>query len=175
VYGELLRSAARMLYLQRCGVETGAALAGPYAHPACHTALATIYPDGGKIDVAGGWHDAGDYGRYVVTGAKAAADLMLAHELRGSALDDVGIPESGDGLDDLLEEAKFELDWLLKMQAASGGVYHKVTCAGFPGFGQPERETAELIVCPVPNTATGDFAYQRPDGIIVCPLAALKP
>ena len=158
VYGELLHSATRMLYLQRCGIETGAALAGPYAHPACHTALATVYPDGEKIDVAGGWHDAGDYGRYVVSGAKAAADLMLAHELRGDVLDDVGIPESGDGLDDLLEEAKFELDWLLKMQAASGGVYHKVTCAGFPAFVSPEKETAELIVCPVSNTATGDFA-----------------
>ena len=158
VYGKLLRSAARMLYLQRCGVETGAAHAGLYAHPACHTAMAILYGTGGKIDVSGGWHDAGDYGRYVVSGAKAAADLMLAHELRGDVLDDVGIPESGDGLDDLLQEAKFELDWLLKMQSASGGVYHKVTCASFPAFIPPEKETAELIVCPVSNTATGDFA-----------------
>ncbi|MBR2796454.1 MAG: glycoside hydrolase family 9 protein [Clostridia bacterium] len=158
VYGELLRSAARMLYLQRCGIETDGALAGPYAHPACHTALATVWDTGEKIDVSGGWHDAGDYGRYVVSGAKAAADLMLAHALRGEILDDFGIPESGDGLDDLLEEAKVELDWLLKMQAASGGVYHKVSCASFPAFIPPEKETGELIVCPVSNTATGDFA-----------------
>ena len=158
VYGELLRSAAKMLYLQRCGVETDAAFAEAWAHPVCHADPATVYGTDERIDVSGGWHDAGDYGHYVVSGAKAAADLLLAHELRGDVLDDIGIPESGDGLDDLLEEAKFELDWLMKMQAASGGVYHKVTCAGFPGFVPPERETAELIVCPVSNTATGDFA-----------------
>ena len=158
VYDGLLRSAARMLYLQRCGVETDAGIADSFAHTACHTALATVYGTEEKIDVAGGWHDAGDYGRYVVSGAKAAADLMLAHALRGDILDDIGIPESGDGLDDLLQEAKVELDWLLKMQAASGGVYHKVTCANFPAFIPPERENARLIVCPISNTATGDFA-----------------
>ena len=158
VYAGLLRAATKMLFLQRCGVETDAAFAGDYAHPACHTALAKVYDTGEQIDVSGGWHDAGDYGRYVVSGAKAAADLMLAHELRGSILDDVGIPESGDGLDDLLQEAKFELDWMLKMQAASGGVYHKVSCRGFPGFIAPEKEPGKLIVCPISNTATGDFA-----------------
>ena len=158
VYGELLRSAARMLYMQRCGVGTDPAFAGVWAHPACHTSPATVYGSGESIDVSGGWHDAGDYGRYVVSGAKAAADLMLACELRGGVLDDVGIPESGDGLDDLLQEARYELDWLLKMQAASGGVYHKVSGAVFPAFIAPEREQAALIVCPVSNTATGDFA-----------------
>ena len=158
VYDDLLRSAARMLYLQRCGVETDAAHAGIYAHPVCHAALATVYGTDEQIDVAGGWHDAGDYGRYVVSGAKAAADLMLASGIRDDALDDTGIPESGDGLDDLLQEAKFELDWMLKMQAASGGVYHKVTCANFPAFVAPQAETDELIVCPISNTATGDFA-----------------
>ena len=158
VYADLLRSAARMLYLQRCGVETDAAHAGDYAHPACHTALATVYGTDEQIDVSGGWHDAGDYGRYVVSGAKAAADLLLAHEILGEGLDDVGIPESGDGVDDLLQEAKFELDWMLKMQAPSGGVYHKVTCRNFPAFIAPQDEIDELVVCPVSNTATGDFA-----------------
>ena len=158
VYDGLLRSAARMLYLQRCGVETDAEHADVYAHPACHAELATVYGTDAQIDVTGGWHDAGDYGRYVVSGAKAVADLLLARAVRGKALDDVGIPESGDGIDDLSQEAKFELDWMLKMQAASGGVYHKVTCANFPAFIPPQEETAELIVCPISNTATGDFA-----------------
>jgi len=158
VYADLLRGAARMLYFQRCGVETAPAIADVWAHPACHTALATVYGADEQIDVSGGWHDAGDYGRYVVSGAKAAADLMLAHAVRGDVLDDVGIPESGDGLDDLLQEARVELDWMLKMQAPSGGVYHKVSCASFPGNIPPQRETDGLIVCPVSNAATGDFA-----------------
>ena len=158
VYGDLFRQTVKMLYLQRCGVALDAGVAGDYAHPECHTALATIYGTDEQIDVSGGWHDAGDYGRYVVSGAKAAADLMLAAEARGALTDDIGTPDSGDGLDDLLQEAKFELDWMLKMQAESGGVYHKVTCRNFPSFVMPEEETDELIVCPISNTATGDFA-----------------
>ena len=59
---------------------------------------------------------------------------------------------------DVLDEARFELDWLLKMQDANGGVYHKVTCDVFPETVMPEEETAQLIACPISNTATGDFA-----------------
>ena len=158
VYDSLLREALRMLYLQRCGTELDAEYAGIYAHPACHTEPAVIYGTDQKIDVSGGWHDAGDYGRYVVTGAKAAADLLLSWEMNGRLLDDAGIPESGDGVDDRLQEVKYELDWMLKMQAEDGGVYHKVTCRNFPGFIKPEEETDELVVCQVSNTATGDFA-----------------
>lgn len=144
-YGTLFTAALKMLYLQRCGTALDAAQAGDFAHPECHATPATIYGTDEQIDVSGGWHDAGDYGRYVVSGAKAAADLLLASETLG-------------GRDDLLEEAKYELDWMLKMQAADGGVYHKVTCRNFPAFVSPEQETDELIVSPVSNTATGDFA-----------------
>ena len=158
VYTELLRAAVRMLTLQRCGTPLEQEIGEDFAHPACHTSEATIYGTDRKIDVSGGWHDAGDYGRYTVSGAKAAADLLQAHERLGGKLDDIGIPESGDGTDDLLQEAKYELDWLLKMQREDGGVYHKVTCRNFPAFISPEKETDELVVSPVSNTATGDFA-----------------
>ena len=57
-----------MLYKQRCGTEVTKDIAGDFAHEACHMQEATVYGDtsGTKIDVSGGWHDAGDYGRYVV-------------------------------------------------------------------------------------------------------------
>ncbi len=159
VYNDAFKATLRMFYLQRCGVELTSDLAGDYAHPECHTGEATIYGTDETIDVSGGWHDAGDYGRYVVSGAKAAADLMLAYSLYPDAFDDdLGIPESGNGIPDVLDEVRFELDWLFKMQASDGGVYHKVTCANFPAFVMPEEETGELIVCPVSTTATGDFA-----------------
>ena len=159
VYDEAFDATLRMFYLQRCGVELTADLAGDHAHPECHTGAATIYGTEETIDVSGGWHDAGDYGRYVVSGAKGAADLMLAYSLYPNAFDDeLGIPESGNGIPDVLDEVKFELNWLFKMQAPDGGVYHKVTCANFPGFVMPEAETEELIVTPVSTTATGDFA-----------------
>lgn len=159
VYDKLLTDTVRMFYLQRCGMELTEDLAGEFAHPICHAASAKHYKTGETLDVSGGWHDAGDYGRYVVPGAKAAADLLLAYEMNPSVFTDhMDIPESGNGVPDVLDEVKYELDWMMKMQDASGGVYHKVTCANFPGTVLPQDETEELLVMPVSNTATGDFA-----------------
>ena len=158
VYDKLLRETLRMLYLQRCGMELEEEHAGIYVHPVCHSDLAIVYGTNQKIDVSGGWHDASDYGRYVVSGAKAAADLLLSYEMNSTLIDNIGIPESGDGVDDRLQEARYELDWMLKMQAESGGVYHKVTGQNFPGFIKPQEETEQMIVSPISNTATGDFA-----------------
>lgn len=162
VYDEAFDAAVKMLYLQRCGEELTAEYAGDFAHPACHTEGAIVYEStsSATVDVSGGWHDAGDYGRYVVSGAKAVADIMLAYESYPDAFgDDAGIPESGNGTPDILDEAKYELDWLLKMQdPASGGVYHKVTCANFPETVMPEEETDQLLLSPISNCATGDFA-----------------
>ena len=127
IYGDLYKDVVLMLYNQRCGVELDSSIAGEFAHPACHTGEAVVYGTDKKIDVTGGWHDAGDYGRYVVSGAKTVQDLFLTYEDNGYKADDIGIPESGNGVPDVLDEARFELDWLLKMQDANGGVYHKVT------------------------------------------------
>lgn len=161
VYKNCYEDVVRMLYLQRCGCETSSDIAGKFAHKACHMDKATIYGTKKKIDVSGGWHDAGDYGRYVVAGAKAVYDLLLAVEQGNDALSDsLGIPESNNKIPDLLDEVRYELEWMLKMQdSKSGGVYHKVTCAAFPGDDVlPENETEELIVSPISTTATYDFA-----------------
>jgi len=159
VYDDLIRSVLRMLTLQRCGTPLDESLAGDYAHGACHMQEAVIYGTDQTKDVSGGWHDAGDYGRYVVAGAKAVADLMMACEMFGLDMDDAGIPESGNGIPDVLDEAKYELEWMLKMQdPATGGVYHKVTGYTFPGVVMPEGETETLVIAPISTTATGDFA-----------------
>lgn len=160
VYNEALNAAIKMLYYQRCGTELTGELAGDFSHPECHIQSAVLYEDTSKsIDVSGGWHDAGDYGRYTVAGATAAADLLLAYENYPSVFgDDTGIPESGNGTPDVLDEARYELEWLLKMQTSEGGVYHKVTCKNFPGEVMPQEENDTLYVMPVSTTATGDFA-----------------
>lgn len=160
VYDEAFKASIKMLYYQRCGTELTQDLAGEFAHPVCHSDLAVLYEDNSKtLDVSGGWHDAGDYGRYSVAGAKTAADLLLAYENYPEVFtDDLGIPESGNGIPDVLDEAKYELDWLFKMQTDDGGVYHKVTCRNFPGEIMPEEETDQLIIMPVSTTATADFA-----------------
>lgn len=155
VYSNLLDDSVRMLYLQRCGT---AVEDDTFGHVACHNTLAKVYGTNEMIDVSGGWHDAGDFGRYVVPGAKTIADLLFAYEASPESYSDsIGIPESGNGIPDVLDEVRYELEWMLKMQAQDGGVYHKVTCENFPGYVMPEQETAQLIVTPVSTTATADF------------------
>ncbi|MEE3392643.1 MAG: glycoside hydrolase family 9 protein [Lachnospiraceae bacterium] len=159
IYKDVFNNLVKFFYLQRCGTELDASIAGDYAHPACHTGKAVIYGSKKEIDVSGGWHDAGDYGRYTVSGAKAAADLLLAYKANPDYFgDDTGIPESGNGIPDVLDEVRYELEWLIKMQNDKGGVYHKVTCKNFPETVMPQDETDQLVVCRVSNTATYDFA-----------------
>lgn len=149
-YKQLLDDSVYMLYLQRCGCEVKDE---KFGHPACHDSIATIYNTNQQIDVSGGWHDAGDFGRYVVPAAKAVADLMYAY---------INRPErySGDiNAPDVLDEVRYELEWMMKMQdKTDGGVYHKVSCASFPGFVMPQLETDPLIVMPKTTTSTADFA-----------------
>ena len=159
-YSDIYKDAIQMLYKQRCATETDAVIAWEFAHKACHTDEAKVY-DNPSIskDVSGGWHDAGDYGRYVVSGAVAVADLLEAYEDFDVTADDLGIPESGNEIPDILDEAKYELDWMLKMQdEESGGVYHKVTGLVFPGVVKPEEEKEQLYLAPISQAATGDFA-----------------
>ena len=159
IYKELVVSLLRFFYLQRCGIELPEKLAGKFAHPSCHDTKARIYGTDEFIDVNGGWHDAGDYGRYITPAAVTIQALLYAIEEDPKILDlNLNIPESGQALPDVLAEIKYELDWMLKMQRADGQVYHKVTCAGFCDFFMPEFETEELIVCPPSVTATANFA-----------------
>ena len=158
-YKEAFNAAAKMLYLQRCGMKLTEDYAGDFAHEACHSEMATIYGTNEQINVSGGWHDAGDYGRYSSAGAKAVADLLLAYETNSNAFgDNTGIPESGNNIPDILDEARYELDWLIKMQSDEGGVYHKVTGLNFDGVIMADECTEELYVLMPSKTATADFA-----------------
>jgi hypothetical protein len=91
---------------------------------------AQLYPfvNQGTMDVSGGHHDAGDYSKYTWDSAQMIHVLMFAADsLPGvAALDNLGIPESGDRKSDILQEAKWEADFLVKMQDADGGFYYLV-------------------------------------------------
>ena len=160
VYEDIFKASMKMFYLQRCGCALPEKYAGEYAHKECHSTMARVYGTDKFIDVSGAWHDAGDYGRYVVAAAKSVVDLMMAYEYFPEVMEkSYDIPRNDKAVPDILEEIKYELDWMLKMQdKETGGVYHKVTCNGFPGFVMPEEETEELVVCPISDTATCDFA-----------------
>lgn len=149
-YDTCLNALVDAFYYQRCGCPVDDR-AGVHAHPACHTSLATVWGTTEQVNVSGGWHDAGDYGRYIVPAAKAVADLLLAWQWNPSAF-------AQPNLTNLLDELRWELDWMLKMQRADGGVYHKVSCAHFCGMVMPHEETDALYISPVSTTATGDFA-----------------
>ena len=129
-------------YLSRCGCDTQNKQAGKWGHSACHTSPAVIYGTSIKKEVNGGWHDAGDYGRYIVAASKAVMDLLMAYEAgnceRSAATRHC--ERSAAISFDILSEVRFELEWMLKMQREDGGVFHKVSCYHFCGFINPQDE-----------------------------------
>ncbi len=166
VYQESLRLAMRSFYGQRCGCAVD--LGDGYSHPACHAAGA-FHPSSGRsgaIPNHGGWHDAGDYGRYAVNGGLTVGTLLWAWELYPQALArmQLSIPESGGHIPDYLAEVRWNLQWMLSMQDGDGGVWHKQTSEQFCAFIMPQSDTLTSYVIgtgkePFKNTsATADMA-----------------
>lgn len=161
VYLPVFQKAMHFFYLQRCGHELQEKAAGMFAHKACHLEEAVVYGTNEKKEVTGGWHDAGDYGRYVGPGAMAVAQLLLAYEVNEKAAKQYKNPlyeQDEQKMPAYLAEVKYELDWMMKMQREDGALYHKVSCYNFCGFIMPEEEKEELVISPVSVTATADFA-----------------
>lgn len=102
----------------------------PQTAPMLSSPAAQLFPfvRQGAVDVSGGHHDAGDYSKYTINSAGLAHLLMFsADSLAGvAALDNLGIPESGDGISDVLQNAKWEADYLSKIQDTDGGFYFLV-------------------------------------------------
>lgn len=155
VFDSALTDTLRMFYLQRCGSELGEDLAGDFSHSACHTDEARVYGGNRYVDVSGGWHDAGDYGKYVGPGAVTVGHLLYAWKLFPDGCSDIlNIPESGNGIPDILNEARYELDWLLKMQRSDGAFHHKLTKDHFAPFIMPQDDLDPEYLMPVSHCAT---------------------
>jgi endoglucanase len=132
VYNNVLKTAMRMFYYQRCGFAKqlpyadlgftdAASHLGTEQDLDCRLYSSTI-PATSK-DLSGGWYDAGDYNKYVNFTWVALSDLLLGYEENPTVWsDEYNIPESGNSIPDILDEAKFELDWLLKMQNSDGSL-----------------------------------------------------
>lgn len=111
------------------------------------------------FDVRGGWHDAGDYGRYTTAAATALAHILYAWSLfTESFKESLNIPESGSNTDDILEECLYELRWLLKMQMDDGSVCHKLTSMRHANFVMPCMDKRQMILFPPSTMAAGAFA-----------------
>ena len=144
VYNDALKAAVRTFYYQRIGTphlaeHAGAAFAdGPaLVNPRQDSQARNVFDRNNpetERDLSGGWMDAGDFNKYVTFTAQPVNELLSAYELNPDAFgDDYNIPESGNGIPDILDEVKWELDWLMKMQEDDGGVLLKV---GFPREGR---------------------------------------
>ena len=129
---------------QRCGYN-------PYLKDSCHTEDGyEIYgkpDDSAHIDVTGGWHDAADYLQYVATSANATYQMLFAWSENPNSFGDKylsnGLPGS-DGLPDVLNESKWGLDWLIKMNPGPGVMYNQIADdRDHIGFRFPNNDTAK--------------------------------
>lgn len=165
VYDAPMRQAVRTFYYQRCGTPK----VTPYADAnwedatACHTHTLQDHdcrsisnPTAATTkDLWGGWHDAGDYNKYVNFLYETMIDLLLAYEEKPTAwADNYGIPESGNGVPDLLDETKYELDWLLRMQQTNGGVLCVVGVQNYASASPPSADNAQRFYGPATTSAT---------------------
>lgn len=154
-YSELKTGLLKGIYYNRCSA-LDEKYAGEYAHKSCHSELVSIFDNSSKrIDVSGGWHDSGGYGKFSVCTSVTAAHLLYAYYLfPNSFSQETGIPESGNGTPDILNECRVGLEWLMKMQSHDGGVHHKVSAAKPTDIVMPEDDTTEQYVFPKSHQAT---------------------
>lgn len=127
---------------QRCGFN-------PYLNDSCHThdGIIVDHPTrtGQKIDVKGGWHDASDYLQYTTTSANAVYQLLFAYQQNPSVYGDEynanGRPGSN-GIPDILDEARWGLEWLMKMNPKKNEMYNQVADdRDHQGFRLPTKDT----------------------------------
>jgi peptidoglycan/xylan/chitin deacetylase (PgdA/CDA1 family) len=129
---------------QRCGYN-------PYLDMVCHQRDGrSVYgpmPDGTFVDARGGWHDAGDQLKYLITASNATARMLLAYELERNKFQDtvdaLGHPHPN-GIPDVLDEAKWGLDWIHKLHPAPDQLFHQVADdRDHRGFRLPNQDLAD--------------------------------
>ncbi|WP_192350142.1 glycoside hydrolase family 9 protein [Algoriphagus sp. Y33] len=167
---ELGKAGIKAFYYQRAGVALDKTHAGIWARPLGHpddqvmvhpSAVSPTRKAGDLISSPRGWYDAGDYNKYIVNSGITVGTLLSLYEDYSSYFQELelNIPESGDQIPDLLDEIRWNLDWMITMQdPKDGGVYHKLTTAKFEGMVEPHLAVSQRYVVAKSTTATLDFA-----------------
>jgi endoglucanase len=163
VYIDVYRKSLKSFYYQRCGVDLLGPTAIPYFRTRGHVADGFYHSSSGYTGfhlASKGWHDAGDYGKYIVNAGITVGTLLMAYEEFPNQFnqDNISIYESNNGIPDILDELRFELEWMLKMQDNTGGVFHKLTRENFAGFVMPSNDIGARYIYQISSAATGDFA-----------------
>ncbi|MCU7726131.1 glycoside hydrolase family 9 protein [Actinoplanes sp. KI2] len=174
-YRTLRADALKFYYTQRSGIAIDDALRPGYGRAAGHVDVAPNQGDGNvpcqagvcdyTLDVRGGWYDAGDHGKYVVNGGISTWELLNEYE-RSAAVRKVSlnIPESGNRVPDILDEARWELNFLLEMQVPAGKpdagmVHHKIHDQNWTGLPLlPSQDAQPRELHPVSTAATLNLA-----------------
>ncbi|MBR5800811.1 MAG: glycoside hydrolase family 9 protein [Lachnospiraceae bacterium] len=159
IYDDMFREACKQYYYNRCGMTLTEAFAGSAAHNACHIGNAVLVEDiSVSMDVTGGWHQDEKGQKSVVAASGAIARMCLSYELYPKAFtDDMGIPESGNEIPDLLDEIKYEVDLLLKMQDAKTGAVYAGISVFTPGL-DASGKASDIYVEPASAAAEKAFA-----------------
>jgi hypothetical protein len=145
VYAELPDQLLEFMRQQRCGFN-------PWVGEVCHSfdgrSADGPLPPGTYVDARGGWHDAGDQLKYLLTSSNATAQMLLAHQLRDTSsfadnVNDLGQTGSN-GIPDVLDEARWGLDWMLRLHPTPDQLYHQVADdRDHEGFRLPHKETVD--------------------------------
>ncbi|MEX2456592.1 MAG: glycoside hydrolase family 9 protein [Balneolaceae bacterium] len=159
VYNNALLTMVKSYYYHRCGTRVD--VGTEWNYETCHLDDAPFYSESesSKKSVTGGWHDAGDYNKFSGNTALSASLLLYAYESKPQNFRDnqLGIPESGNGTPDILDEVSWALEWLLKMQREDGAVYHKVSQEKWIGEYLPTEDPSTRYLFDVSSAATASF------------------
>ncbi|WGL18365.1 glycoside hydrolase family 9 protein [Microbulbifer bruguierae] len=170
IYDALADASIKAFYFQRASTALDKTHADLWERPAAHpddrvlihpSAASPKRPAGTMVSAPKGWYDAGDYNKYVVNSGITMGTLMSAYErypdfFRNRVLN---IPESDNPVPDILDEVHYNLEWLLAMQdPEDGGVYHKLTTAGFEGMVAAHEAVQPRYMVQKTTAAALDFA-----------------
>ena len=169
-YKALNAAALKSFYFNRASTALLESHAGIYQRASGHpdttvfihaSAADATRPEGTIVSAPKGWYDAGDYNKYIVNSGITTYTLLAAFKRFPAyfTAQSLNIPESDDAVPDILNEAMWNLEWMLAMQDPNdGGVYHKLTSKGFSGFVMPDADTSERYLVQKTTAATLDFA-----------------
>ncbi|MGB8375760.1 MAG: glycoside hydrolase family 9 protein, partial [Salegentibacter sp.] len=150
---------------QRCGYN-------PFLDMVCHQrdgrSMYGPMPDSTFVDLTGGWHDAGDQLKYLITSSNATAKMLKAYELQPDKFTDkvdaLGHPRPN-GIPDVLDEAKWGLDWIHKMHHGKNGLFHQVADdRDHIGMKLPDQDSADYGWGPG-SYRVAYFATGKPQGL----------